>query len=168
MARSPRTSSKQRTPAKARKGTSAKRGVAKKSAGSSKQRRTSKAAATKRRPRAGATGEQNWSSALTALVSSSLGREILADVLEAAAGALRRAQGNMQEAIAAGTSAASEASDTAVSVSSELVSGTAAVAQTATEVLGDVVTAAARSLLPDSANAARTDLADRSERNKDD
>ena len=64
-----------------------------------------------------------------------MGCEVLADVLEAAAGALRKARADVQDAMEAGAAAASAAGDSAVNVGTEMATGTVALVQTATEAL---------------------------------
>jgi hypothetical protein len=91
---------------------------------------------------------QNWSGALETLVSSSLGRDILADALEAAAGALRRGRGELQETVAASARAIRDTSSAAIDAGTEVVTGAANLAQSAAEALADAVTSSARSLLP--------------------
>jgi hypothetical protein len=86
---------------------------------------------------------------LQTLVTSSLGREILADVLEASAGALRKARADARDAMEAGATAATAAGQTATSVGSEMATGAAALVQTATETLADIVTSTASSLIPE-------------------
>jgi hypothetical protein len=151
MARVPRKAAKA-----AKKGSSKKSAARKapakarqtnKAAAPRKQRNTSsKTAARKGGNRTGSTG-QNWSGAIEALVNSSMGRGVLADVLEAAAGALRKARKDVDEAVEASATAVSAAGDTAVSVGTEVASGAAALVQTATEAMADIVTTTAENFL---------------------
>jgi len=97
--------------------------------------------------------DQNWSGMVQALVTSNMGREVLADVLEAAAGALRKTRADVQDAMEAGVSAASAAGDSAVNVGAEMATGTVALVQTATEALADIVTGTAQTLIPTLAGA---------------
>jgi hypothetical protein len=115
------------------------RGAAKKTAG--QKRRTSGKQTT---PFAGAEG---MLAAFSTLATSAVGREIIADVLESAAAALRKARGNVQEGIESGVETATETAGAAVSVASEVASGTVGLAQTAAGVLAEVATDAARSML---------------------
>lgn len=91
---------------------------------------------------------QSWFGALNTLMASGPGRDIIADVLEAAAGALRRHRANVSEAMEAGAERMSDATGAAANVATEMAMGTVELAQTAATVLADVVTDAARSVLP--------------------
>jgi len=93
------------------------------------------------------TQDQNLTSTLQTLVSSPVGREVLADILEAAAGALRKARADVQDIMEASASAATAAGETATSVGAEMATGAAALVQTATETLADLVTSTATNLL---------------------
>jgi len=106
---------------------------------------------SKSESRVSSAADQNLSGMVQALVTSSMGREVLADVLEAVAGALRKARADVQDAMEAGASAASAAGDSAVNVGTEMATGTVALVQTATEALADIVTGTAQSLLPNPA-----------------
>jgi hypothetical protein len=153
MARSPRSPvTKARRSGTAQTGSASRaRAASKSSIAPARQRATAKrGSASKRRARKAARAGQSWPAALETLVSSSQGRNILAEVLEAAAGALRKGQGELQENVATGARAMRDVSGAAIDAGTEVVKGTAGLAQTATEVLADVVTSAARSLLPES------------------
>ena len=167
MARTPRTATKTRTSGKAQKSAARKNNVskdkgAKKAAAPTKQRRSSKRA-TGPIGRAGATRSkaQQSSGLLDRLVSSTIAREILADVLEAAAGALRKARTNVQDAVNEVTSVANDASETAVSVTAEMASGAAAIAQTATDMLANAVATTTQIVAPDLASPNRTEHGDK-------
>jgi hypothetical protein len=94
--------------------------------------------------------DRSWTETLQTLVTSSLGREILADVLEASAAALRKARTDARDVMEAGATAATAAGQTATSVGTEMATGAAALVQTATETLADLVTSTASSLIPES------------------
>jgi hypothetical protein len=81
-----------------------------------------------------------------ALAGSVAGRLILADALEAAAGVLRKTREGVGQAAEQGVEAASRVAD----VTTEAVSGTVNLAQTAAGVLAEMATSAARSMLPGS------------------
>jgi hypothetical protein len=91
--------------------------------------------------------------AVSNLAGSALGREIIADVLEAAAGALRKQRVNVGRVIGAGAEQVSEAAGTAADVATEAVAGTVGLAQAAAGVLAEVVTDAAQSVLPGSSTS---------------
>ena len=93
---------------------------------------------------------ENWLGAASTLVASAVGREILAEVLEAAVSALRRSRGNIGEAARAGAEQASHTAGAAVDVATEVATGTMTLAQTAAGVLAEVATDAARTMLPGS------------------
>ena len=75
---------------------------------------------------------QSWGSLIASLVTSTLGRAILADVLEAAAAALKKERPGLEQA---GADQIARAGEAATSAGSEIVSGTAALAQRAVSVL---------------------------------
>jgi hypothetical protein len=175
MARSPRsTSSKAPTGHKARAGgaastkTRASAGTAsKKNAGAGKgparqPRAASKRTQTRAQPRRRQPQPESWAAGVGSLLTSELGREILADMLNAAAGALRQHRGTGQQAQEAGQGMVDRGTDvatTAVQVGSEAASGavdtgaeiTAAavdMAQTAAGALATVATSAVLNMLP--------------------
>jgi hypothetical protein len=151
VARNPRSSAtKARGTGKARKGSASKaRSARKSSAAPTRPRAAAKKGGTStRRARTAGPAGESWSGALETLVSSSLGRDILADALEAAAGALRRGRGELQETVTAGARAIRDTSSAAIDAGTEMVTGAASLAQSAAEVLADAVTSSARSLLP--------------------
>jgi len=133
--------------------TSAKKGSGAKarSRPAGKQRSTKSTAAQKRggaRKSGGTEGaSENLFGAMSTLVGTALGREIIAEILEAAAATLRRRGGMARAAESAGEQA-SEAAATAGDVAAEVASGTVGLAQTAAGVLAEVATDAARSMLP--------------------
>ena len=96
-----------------------------------RQRTASKA--QQRRP---SEQSQSWGSLITSLVTSTLGRAILADVLEAAAAALKKERPGLEQA---GADQIARAGEAATSAGSEIVSGTAALAQRAVSVLTEAV-----------------------------
>jgi type IV secretory pathway TrbL component len=96
-----------------------------------------------------ASAAREWTGAIDTLIASPSGREILANVLEAAAEALRRVGPGVGQAAEAGAQQVMETSEAAAEIGTEVASGTMALAQTAAGVLADVVTDAARSLLPE-------------------
>ena len=123
MAQAPRKTAKGRASGKASKASPSKsRGSAKASAQSKSRAATKQRAAPKRMPsskselRVSSATDQNWSGMIQALVTSNMGREVLADVLEAAAGALRKARADVQDAMEAGAAAASAAGNLAVNL----------------------------------------------------
>ena len=175
MARSPRsTSSKAPTGRKARAGgaastkTRASAGAAsKKNAGAGKgparqPRAASKRTQTRAQSRRGQPQAESWAAGVGSLLTSEVGREILADMLNAAAGVLRQNRGTGQQAQEAGRAMVDRGTDlasTAVQVGTEAASGaveagaeiTAAavdIAQTAAETLATVATGAVLNLLP--------------------
>src|SRR5215207_9024779 len=83
-----------------------------------------------------------------ALAGSVAGRTMLADVLEAAAGVLRKTPGALGQAAEQGAEAASTVAD----VATEAATGTVDLAQTAAGVLAGMATSAARSMLPGSSD----------------
>jgi hypothetical protein len=120
-----------------------------------KQRSTAKSTAGQKRGAArksqGLATSENIFGAMTTLVGTTLGREIIAEVLEAAAAALRRRGSVAQVAERAGEQA-SETAATAVDVAGEVASGTVGLAQTAAGVLAEVAADTARSMMPGSAD----------------
>jgi hypothetical protein len=90
---------------------------------------------------------ENLLGAVSTLAGSALGRQIIADVLEAAATALRKDRGNIRQEIETGVEQVTETAGTAVNVATEVASGTVGLAQTAAGVLAEVATDAARSML---------------------
>jgi hypothetical protein len=150
MARHPRSSAaKARGSEKARKGPASKARAARKSSAAPARTRAAakKGITSKRRARTAVPAGQSWSGALETLVSTSLGRNVLADALEAAAGALRRGQGELEETVAAGARAIRDTSSAAIDAGTEVVTGAASLAQTAAEALAGAATSSARSLL---------------------
>jgi hypothetical protein len=147
MARGPRgTSSKARKAGTARGGRKAKaqkRSAAKGAAAGTKAsaatgaRKRSASKAQKRRP---SEQPQSWSGVVASLVTSAMGRAILADVLEAAAAALRKERPGFEQA---GADQMASAREAATSAGSEIVSGTAALAQRAVSVLTEAAADAA-------------------------
>jgi hypothetical protein len=81
-----------------------------------------------------------------ALAGSVAGRLLLADALEAAADALRKTREGVGEAAEQGAEAAAKVAD----VTTEAVTGTVDLAQTAAGVLAEMATSVARSMLPGS------------------
>jgi hypothetical protein len=167
MARSPRT-----TASKARAGSKARRNTAPKAAAPSKKatakRAPAKKASSKRtgskaqakRPQAQA---ENWAGSVGSLLTSQVGREVLAEVLEAAVSVLRRVRDTGQQiantggaAVDAGSSTVSSAVDVTTDVASgaietgtEIASATADMMQTAVGTLANIATSGVRSLLPE-------------------
>jgi hypothetical protein len=140
--------------ARGAKKTSAKKaGGAKAGARSAGKQRSGakKAAGQKRgtpaRRGAQAGGAENLLAAFSTLAGSALGREIIADVLESAATALRKDRGNIRQEIESGVERATEAAGSTVDVATEVASGTMGLAQTAAGVLAEVATDTARSML---------------------
>jgi len=142
------TSSKNRSGRKANR-----RAAAKKS--SAPQSRTRARASTKasaKRPQ----DNEGWVHSIGSLLDSQAGRAILADVLDAAAGALRRNSEAAQQMIASGEAAIDsgrELAGSAVRAGTTAAEGAASaareLAETAIERLADLVGGAARSLLPE-------------------
>jgi hypothetical protein len=143
--------------ARGTKKTSAKKtsGAKARSHSAGKQRSGKGAAAQKRgaarKPRGTAAASENLFGAMSTLVGTALGREIIAEVLEAAAATLRR-RGGMAQVAEDAREQASETAATAVDVATEVASGTVGLAQTAAGVLAGVATDAARSMLPGAPN----------------
>jgi hypothetical protein len=139
MARSPRpTPSKTRAARKARGGNSgaaktrrASQGASKKTAstkgGPPAKQRAQRTPATSR-GRKGQPQNENWVAGISSLMTSQLGREILADVLDAAAGVLRQNRQIGQEVEVAGRAmidTGADAASTAVQIGTEVASGAA-------------------------------------------
>lgn len=111
-----------------------------------------KRAGSKLQPRPRPEQSQSWVAALASLTTSPLARAILADVLEAAVVALRKQRPGLE---ALGSQQLARAEQAAADVGSELVAGTAALAQTAVGVLTGAVADTALSVL--GASPARED-----------
>ena len=163
MARSPRpTSSKARGGQKARAGgntgsaeTRASEGPASKKrrttrkgpapqARASSQRTPAKAQGKRRQPQA-----ESWAASVGSLINSQLGREILADVLNAAAGVLRQNRQMGQQAQEAGRAVidrGTDAASTAVQVGTEVASGAVNTGVGITSAAVDIAQAAAGTL----------------------
>ena len=175
MARSPRsTSSKAPTGRKARGGgaastkTRASAGTAsKKNTGAGKGLARQPRAASKRtqiraQPRRGQPQAESWAAGVGSVLTSELGREILADMLNAAAGVLRQNRGTGQQAqeagrgmIEGGTDLAStavqvgtEAASGAVDAGAEITAAAVDMAQTAAGTLATVAASAMLNMLP--------------------
>ena len=140
--------------AKSAKKTSTKRSGGAKARGRSagKQRSPSKKTVGQKRGASGkrmtqSAAAENLLGAVSTLAGSALGRQIIADVLEAAATALRKDRGNIRQEIETGVEQVTETAGTAVNVATEVASGTVGLAQTAAGVLAEVATDAARSML---------------------
>lgn len=113
-------------------------------------RSTQKTRAPSRRRASSEPSSQSWIGLLSDLITSPLGREILADVLIAAAAALKKDRPTVQQAFEDGVQKAAQAGATAVGAGSDVASATATLAQSAAGALAEVVTDAARDILPGS------------------
>ena len=107
-----------------------------------------------KKPKDGATtstAQRSWQ-AISTLIDTPLGREILADVLvaaaTAAAAALTRHRPSAQQVAHAG--------EAAVETGARMASGTSHLAQVAAGALAEIMTEAARSILPSSLTGAET------------
>jgi hypothetical protein len=145
---------KKAAPRKARGGTGTKaRPTSKKSTSAKKVASAQKAGAprriaSKRRSPKPSAGAGQWLGAVSNLVGTLEGREIVADVLEAAAAALRKGRRNVASAVEAGTEQVLETAETATNVATEVAAGTASLAGTAAGVLAEAVADVAHSVLP--------------------
>jgi hypothetical protein len=126
--------------------------------GPSKSRSAPRARATpkspapaRRRASSKALSSQSWAGLLTTLVTSSLGRAILADVLMAAAEALRKERPNLQRMTEQGMRATAQAGDAALEAGDDVAAAAKTMAQSAAGAVAEMATAAARDLLPGSA-----------------
>lgn len=174
MARSPKsTSTKARsgrktrtgptasTKSRARKGAASKKTAEARKGSASKARAASKRTQVRAQPRKGQPKAESWAASVGSLVTSQLGREILADVLNAAADVLRqhRAAGQQAQEVRAIVGRGPDLASTAVQVGTEAASGavdagaeiTAAavdIAQTAAGTLATVARSAVLNMLP--------------------
>jgi hypothetical protein len=184
MARSPtKTTSKKRAGGKARARAAtgdarASKARASKGAASSKRSTPGKGAASKRRSTAKLTGakapgrrtqarSESWASSMSTLLSSDLSREVVAEVLDAAAGVLRqnrevgrqvqatgqtmleRSTGSASNAVRVGTEVASGAVD----AGTEIAAAAAHMAQTAAGALAAMATNAMLNMMPGASTA---------------
>ena len=133
-----------------RTGKKAEGGAASKRQTAPTARVTQKTRASSRRRVSSESSSQSWGSLLNTLVTSSLGREILADVLIAAAAALKKDRPIVQRAFEEGVQKAAQAGATAVGAGTDVASATATLAQSAAGALAEIVTDAARDMLPGS------------------
>jgi hypothetical protein len=118
--------------------------------------------ATKRSPRNQAAPAQSWTSSVGALLTSQLGREILADVLDSAAGVLRRNRDVAQQVAASGEAAldsgrdmATAAFDASTNVAGEVASATRGIAQTAAGALAELASDAMNAMTSGAAGTGR-------------
>lgn len=145
MARTPKTEvSRTRASKRVEKGAASKKQVA--PAARSRQ----KTLAPSRKRASNESSSQSWGSLLNNLVTSPLGREILADVLIAVAAALKKDRPIVQRAFEDGVQKAAQAGATAVGAGADVASATATLAQSAAGALAEIVTDAARDILPGS------------------
>ncbi len=91
---------------------------------------------------------ESWASSLGSLLSSQLGREILADVLDAASAVLRRDRGGQQiaGAVNAVAGAGADVASTAVEVGTDVVSGAVDASATIASAVADMAETAAGTL----------------------
>jgi hypothetical protein len=106
-----------------------------------------KRAASKARGRRQTGGSTDWAGAFQTLIGSPQGREVLADMFDAVAGALRNQRETAATAAEDGTEAVASTVETTLDAATEIASGTMGVAQTATTVLTDVISDAMRSVI---------------------
>ena len=145
MAKAAKTTSKKRSgPAKARKSSGGKQRSGSKTGAAKKRRAT-------RKSESPSATSASWLTALSTLAGSAPGREIIADVLEAAASALRKSGTRIGQAVVSRAQQGIQAAGTAAEVAAEVATGTVGLAQTAASVLAEVATDAARSMLPGAA-----------------
>ena len=144
MARAPsKKSSKKRSSAsstktgraRAQKGPAAKRGA------------PQKRAAAKGRRRRQTGGSPDWAGAFQTLIGSPQGREILADMFDAVAVALRKQRETATRAAEDGTEAVVGTVETTLDAATEIAAGTMGIARTAATVLTDVVSDAMRAVV---------------------
>jgi hypothetical protein len=102
-----------------------------------------------KRSRGQAALSENWFGSVSTLVGSTVGREILAEALEAVAAVLRKSRAGINQAVDQGTGAAS----TAAGMATEVVADTMSLAQTAAGVLADVTKEAVLSMIPSPAES---------------
>lgn len=148
------TPSKARAGGKSKQRTSAKKSAPRKSRGA-QARTASKRAARKQTPQA-----ETWAASIGSLLSSQPGREILADVLDAAAGVLRRNREITQQVVASGEAALESGRDLATaafrastSAADEMTSAARGMAETAAERLAELAGDTVRTILPQSSSA---------------
>jgi hypothetical protein len=153
------TSSKTRGSKKTPARSAAKKGAAKKRSAGATKRTQAKSAGSKgaaKRSAAQRTGPaENWAASVGSLLGTQLGREILADVLDAAAGVLRRNRELAQSVAATGEAAlesgremATAAFTTSTNVAGDVASAARDMAQTAAGALADLTTEAMRTMVP--------------------
>jgi hypothetical protein len=142
------TASKKR-PASVTRARAVERGPSKRQAAPA-ARTTQKTRAPSRRRTSGESLPQSWGSLLNTLVTSSLGRAILADVLVAAADALRKDRPNLQQAVEDGAQQTAQAGAAAIDAGTDVASATVTLAQSAAGALAEMVTDATRDMLPGS------------------
>ncbi len=116
----------------------------------SQSRTTQKTRGPSRRRANSEASSQSWGSLLTTLVTSPLGRAIMADVLIAAADALRKDRPNLQQTVEEGTQQVMKVGGAAIDAGSDVASAAVTLAQSAAGALAEVVTDAARDMLPGS------------------
>ena len=120
---------------RAQKGPAAKRGA------------PQKRAAAKGRRRRQTGGSPDWAGAFQTLIGSSHGREILADMFDAVAVALRKQRETATRAAEDGTEAVVGTVETTLDAATEIAAGTMGIARTAATVLTDVVSDAMRAVV---------------------
>lgn len=101
-----------------------------------------KRSTSKSQPRRKSQPMQSWGGALAAMVTSQLGRDILSDVLVAAAAALRKDRPGVET-----STRAPDTGDRPTSITAEVAAGTATLASTAINVLAGAVTDSALTAL---------------------
>ena len=106
--------------------------------------------APSRRRASSGSSSQSWASLLNTLVTSSLGRAILADVLVAAADALSKDRPNLQQTIDQGAQQAAHAGAAVIDSGADVALATRTLAESAAGALAGMVTDAARDILPGS------------------
>jgi hypothetical protein len=138
----------------ARKGAAKKRGAGSGTRTQAKSARgqssTKRSAGQRAKPAA-----ENWAASVGSLLGTQLGREILADVLDAAAGVLRRNRELAQSvadsgeaALESGREMATAAFTASTNVAGDVASAARDMAQTAAGALADLTTEAMRTMVP--------------------
>ena len=158
------------TPSKARGGGKTKqRAPAKKSPApprpqaAPQRRQASKArTASKKSARKSAPQTESWASSVGSLMTSQVGREILADVLDAAAGVLRRNREITEQVVASGGAAlesgrelATAAFRAGTSAADDVASATRGMAESAAGTLAELAGEAVRTMMPDTRSSSR-------------
>jgi hypothetical protein len=145
------------TPSKTRAGAKTKPRVSAKKEGAPQRRGARARAASKKSAPKQVSRTEGWASSVGSLLTSQPGREILADVLDAAAGVLRRNREVAQQVVASGEAAVESGRELATAAfragttaADEVAAATRGVAETAAGALAELAGEALRTLMPES------------------